>query len=85
MEISFRSLSIFASYVKEIALENTVGLYTDHDASEAGGREQTDVSLLEGAQVEMHELNGHENEHMSTQLIGAQSIGTMMSTESPIN
>jgi hypothetical protein len=57
---------------------------SDHDASEAGGREQTDVSLLEGAQVEMHELNGHENEHMSTELIGAHSIGTMMSTESPI-
>ena len=60
------------------------GGYSDHDASEAGDRDQRDGSLLEGAQVWMHEMNGHENEHMSTQLIGAESIGAMMSTESPI-
>ena len=53
--------------------------------SEVDGSEQTDGSLLGSrtdAQGEMRELCGHENEHASIQLVGAQSIDGMTRTKS---
>ena len=53
--------------------------------SEVDGSEQTDGSLLGSrtdAQGEMRELCGHENEHTSIQLVGAQSIDGMTRTKS---
>ena len=53
--------------------------------SEVDGSEQTDGSLLGSrtdAQGEMRELCGHENEHTSIQLGGAQSIDGMTRTKS---
>ena len=53
--------------------------------SEVDGSEQTNDSLLgsrKDAQGEMRELCGHENEHASIQLVGAQSIDGMTRSES---
>ena len=53
--------------------------------SEVDGSEQTNGSLLGSrtdAQGEMRELCGHENEHTSIQLVGAQSIDGMTRTKS---
>ena len=53
--------------------------------SEVDGSEQTDGSQLGSrtdAQGEMRELCGHENEHASIQLVGAQSIDGMTRTKS---
>ena len=53
--------------------------------SEVDGSEQTNDSLLgsrKDAQGEMRELCGHENEHTSIQLVGAQSIDGMTRTKS---
>ena len=53
--------------------------------SEVDGSEQTNGSLLGSrtdAQGEMRELCGHENEHASIQLVGAQSIDGMTRTKS---